>query len=64
MAKTNSNFNLSKPVKRIAGSILDKHQRSIYLQAMIDAQASFTASKNRKFSDPAASQKSREVPKE
>lgn len=62
---TNSNFNLSKPVKRIAGTILNKEQRRIYLKSMIDAENSQLTAKSRKWSDPAASQKStRPVPAE
>ena len=64
MAKTTANFNLSKPVRRIAGTILNKEQRRIYLNAMIDAEWSKEAAKSRKWTDPAAAQKSREVPKD
>lgn len=64
MAKTNASFNLSKSIKRVLGSIIDPEQRRIYKEAMIDAEASFISSKSRKFSDPAMSQKSREVPKD
>ena len=64
MAKTNSSFNLSKPTKYIAATILDKEQRRIYLNAMIDAEWSRTQVKSRKWSDPATAQKPREVPKD
>ena len=63
--KTNSSFNLSKPVKYKLAGILDKTQRNIYKKMMIDAEATHAAAKNRKFSDPATSQKpNREVPKD
>ena len=57
MAKTNSSFNLSKTTKKLAVGILDKHQRRIFLNLMIAAEAALIAGKNRKFSDPATSQK-------
>ena len=64
MAKTNSSFNLSKSTKKLAGGITDKNTRRKFLDLMIQAEAAYTAGKNRKFSDPATSQKGREVPKE
>ena len=63
MSKTTSSFNLPKSVKRMASSIQDPVQRGIYLRAMVDAESSRIAQKGRKWSDPAATQKSREVPK-
>ncbi len=64
MALAKSAVKIKKPVKTIAATILDKHQRSIYLKAMIDAEISFMAGKNRKFSDPATSQKPRDIPRD
>ncbi len=46
------------------GNIIDPDARRIYKKAMVDAQATYVASKNRKFSDPAMAQKNREVPKD
>ena len=57
MTKTNSSFNLSKTVKYKLAGIVDKTQRNIYKKMMIDAEASYTAGKTRKFVDPATSQK-------
>lgn len=57
MAKTNSSFNLSKTTKKLAGGIQDKHTRRKFLDLMIEAEAAQAAGKNRKFSDPATSQK-------
>lgn len=57
MAKTNSSFNLSKTTKKLACGIKDKHQRRKFLNLMIEAEAAQAAGKNRKFSDPATSQK-------
>ena len=57
MAKTNSSFNLSKTTKKLACGIKDPHARRTFLNLMIDAEATYTAGKNRKFSDPAMSQK-------
>jgi hypothetical protein len=57
MAKTNSSFNLSKTTKKLAVGILEKHQRRIVLNMMIAAEAELIAGKNRKFSEPATSQK-------
>ena len=65
MAKTNASFNLSKTAKKLAGGIRDSHTRRVFLNLMIDAEATQAASKNRKFVDPATSQKpSREAPKD
>jgi len=61
---TNSSFNLSKTTKKLAGGIADKHQRRIFLNMMIAAEAAYIAGKNRKFSDPATSQKSGNRPQQ
>ena len=60
-------FRSHKEYKRVASTILDKQARRTYLNLMLDAEAAFMAGKNRKFSDPATSQKpreNREAPKE
>jgi len=57
MAKTNSTFKFGKMNKIKLGNILDPVARNVFKRAMIDAQATFVASKNRKFSDPASAQK-------
>ena len=57
MAKTNSSFNLSKTSKKLACGIQDKHERRTFLNMMIAAEAAEAAGKNRKFSDPATSQR-------
>ena len=63
MAKTNSTFKFSKMNKIFLGTILDPETRRIFKEATIDAQATYVASKNRKFSDPATAQKpNRSVP--
>lgn len=64
MALPKTAVNLHKEYKRVASTILDKQARRTYLDLMIGAEESFMAAKNRKFSDPATSQKNREVPKE
>ena len=65
MAKTTASFNLSKSAKRIAASILDKAERRIYLDKMIEAEADRIVGKSRKFVDPAVGQqKNRPVPQE
>jgi hypothetical protein len=51
MAKTNATFKFGKMNKIQLGGILDPEARRIYKNAMVDAQSSFTASKNRKFSE-------------
>ena len=43
MAKTNSSFNLSKPVKYKLAGIVDKTQRNIYKKLMIDAESAYAA---------------------
>ena len=58
MAKTNSSFNLSKTTKKLACGIQNKHERRKFLDLMIQSEAAQAAGKNRKFSDPAVTQKS------
>jgi len=55
---TNSSFNLSKTTKKLACGIKDKHERRKFLNLMISAESAQAAAKNRKFVDPASSQKS------
>jgi hypothetical protein len=57
MAKTNSTFKFGKMNKIKLGNILDPITRNFFKKAMIDAQNTYMASKNRKFSDPASAQK-------
>lgn len=57
MARTNSNFNLSKDTKRVLGTFLDKNERSIYKRAMVDAEHSYTVNRHRKIKDNTASEK-------
>lgn len=64
MASAKTAVNLHKEVKRIMATILDRDARNIYKRAMINAEIAFMSGKNRKFSDPAVSQKSREVTKD
>ena len=59
MAKTNASFNLSKPVRRVMGTILNREQRTVYKQAMIDAEHSYTVNRHRK---PRETTATREVP--
>jgi hypothetical protein len=51
MAKTNATFKFGKMNKIKLGSITDPMERSIFKRAMIDAQASYIASKNRKYTE-------------
>jgi hypothetical protein len=51
MAKTNSSFKLGKMNKIALGNIQDPEARNIFRRCMIDAQASYIASKNRKYSE-------------
>ena len=67
MALPKTAVNLHKEYKRVASTIMDKQARRTYLDLMINAEETFMAAKNRKFSDPATSQKpreNREVPKD
>ena len=57
MAKTNASFNLSKTSKKLTSGIQDPHTRRKFLNLMIEAESAQSASKNRKFSDPAVAQK-------
>jgi hypothetical protein len=57
MAKTNSTFKFGKMNKIKLGNISDPIARNFFKKAMIDAQNTYMASKNRKFSDPAQAQK-------
>jgi len=51
MAKTNSAFKFGKMNKIALASIDDPTARSIFRRAMIDAQSSYVASKNRKYTE-------------
>jgi hypothetical protein len=51
MAKTNATFKFGKMNKIKLGNIQDPVARSIFRRAMIDAQASYVASKNRKYTE-------------
>lgn len=51
MAKTNSSFKFGKMNKIALGNIDDPAARDIFRRAMVDAQASYVASKNRKYSE-------------
>jgi hypothetical protein len=51
MAKTNSSFKFGKMNKIALGNIDDLEARNIFRRAMVDAQASFMAAKNRKYSE-------------
>jgi hypothetical protein len=51
MAKTNSTFKFGKMNKIQLAGIIDPEARRIYKNAMVDAQASYVASKNRKFTE-------------
>lgn len=54
---TNSSFKLSKTTKKLASGIQDPRTRRQFLNLMVQAEAAQIAGKNRKFSDPATSQK-------
>jgi hypothetical protein len=51
MAKTNATFKFGKMNKIQLGGIIDPEARRIYKNAMIDAQASYVSSKNRKYTE-------------
>ena len=51
MAKTNATFKFGKMNKIQLGGIIDPEARRIFKDAMIDAQSSYVASKNRKFTE-------------
>jgi hypothetical protein len=51
MAKTNSAFKFGKMNKIQLGNIDNPDARAIYRRAMVDAQASYMASKNRKYTE-------------
>lgn len=57
MAKTNANFNMSRVTKYKLAGYTDSAARNFYKKIMVDAEAALASAKNRKFSDPAASQK-------
>ena len=57
MAKTNAAFKFGKMNKIKLANIVDPIARNLFKKAMIDAEATYVASKNRKFSDPASAQK-------
>ena len=49
MAKTNATFKFGKMNKIKLGNILDCDARNFFKRAMIDAQATYVANKNRKY---------------
>lgn len=51
MAKTNSAFKFGKMNKIQLGNIDNPEARNIFRRAMIDAQASYMAAKNRKYTE-------------
>ena len=51
MAKTNSSFKFGKMNKIALGNIDDPAARDIFRRAMVDAQSSYMASKNRKYTE-------------
>jgi hypothetical protein len=51
MAKTNSAFKFGKMNKIKLANIDNPEARNIFRRAMIDAQASYMASKNRKYTE-------------
>lgn len=55
MAKTI--IQLPKEVKRQLSTIADPAVRAHYKKAMLEAESALLSSKNRKFSDPAVSQR-------
>jgi len=55
MAKTNASFNLSKSVKRVMSTIVDRNRRAVYKQSMIDAEHSYVVNKNRRPRENSAS---------
>ena len=57
MAKTNANFNMSRLTKYKLAGYTDPAARNFYKKMMIDAEAALASAKNRKFSDPATTQK-------
>ncbi len=57
MAKTNANFNMSRVTKYKLASYTDPVARNFYKKMMIEAEAALAYANNRKFIDPATSQK-------
>lgn len=51
MAKTNSTFKFGKMNKIALGNIDNLEARNIFRRAMVDAQASYVAGKNRKYTE-------------
>lgn len=51
MAKTNATFKFGKMNKIKLGNILDRDDRNFFKRAMIDAQATYVANKNRKYTE-------------
>jgi hypothetical protein len=51
VAKTNSAFKFGKMNKIALGNIDNPEARNVFRRAMVDAQASYMASKNRKYTE-------------
>ena len=48
MAKTSSNFKLSKDTKRILATMTNSAEKNLYKQLMIDAENSYIVNRNRR----------------
>ena len=45
--KTDKNFNMAKPIKKLLATIYDKEARRLFKKAMISAQVSYEAAKKK-----------------
>ena len=48
--KADSNYNMSKPIKKILATILDKDARNAFKKAMISAELDYAAAKKKALS--------------
>jgi hypothetical protein len=48
--KTDKNFNMAKPTKKLLSTIYDKEARRLFKKAMIEAQVSYEAAKKKALS--------------
>lgn len=56
--KSDKNFNLAKPTKKLLSTIYDKEARRLFKNAMIDAQVSYEANKKKALSSKKESEHS------
>ncbi len=56
--KSDKNFNMAKPTKKLLSTFTNKEERNIFKKMMIDAQVSYEAAKKKALSSKKESEQS------